>query len=199
MRYPGEDKGKIISITLKYAPVVVGDGVKTLGQLIDSCPRAGKLQHLYKPRHAEKLDQVIEQNEEFQLAFSGSHCRGSIFRNGNQFITDKLTRKLDAIFDDIDGFHYGRLDIKFADINQFMNGESFTILEINGASSEAAHIWDSRTPLKDIFSTLLTQYRILFDIGAKQKKRGHRVPSITSLLKAWKEEKSLTAQYPSTD
>lgn len=199
VRYPGEEKGEIISITLKYAPVVIGDGKQTLEQLIESCPRAGKLQHLYKPRHAHHLDKVIEQGNEFQLTFSGSHCRGSIFRNGNQFITEKLTRKLDQIFDDMDGFHYGRLDIKFADINQFMDGESFTILEINGASSEAAHIWDSSTPLKDIFSTLLTQYRILFDIGAKQKKRGHKAPSITSLLKAWKEEKILTAQYPSTD
>ncbi|MCL9783310.1 D-alanine--D-alanine ligase [Vibrio sp. S4M6] len=199
VRYPGEERGKIFSITLKYAPVVVGDGEKTLEQLIAACPRAGKLQHLYRPRHEDKLQQVIAKGEEFQLAFSGSHCRGSIFRDGNQFITEKLASKLDQIFNDIDGFHYGRLDIKFKDINQFMRGEDFTILEINGASSEAAHIWDSRTPLTDIFSTLLTQYRILFDIGAKQKQRGHKAPSITSLLKAWKEEKILTAQYPSTD
>ncbi|USD41740.1 D-alanine--D-alanine ligase [Vibrio sp. SCSIO 43135] len=199
VRYPEDTRGKIISITLKYAPSVTGDGVSTLQQLIDNCPRAGQLSHLYLPRHEDKLQEVLELGEEFQLAFAGSHSRGSIFRNGNQYITEALSQKLDEIFDDLDGFHYGRLDIKFADIHQFMQGEAFTILEINGASSEAAHIWDRNTPLSEIFSTLLEQYRILFDIGARQKRRGHKTPSMAALLNAWREEKLLTQQYPATD
>lgn len=199
VRYPGEEQGRIISITLKYAPSVVGDGVSTLQQLIERCPRAGQLTHLYFPRHTDKLNWVPEAGQEFQLAFAGSHSRGSIFRNGNQYISEALTRKLDKILKDVKGYHYGRLDIKFEDINQFMAGENFSILEINGASSEATHIWDRNTPLKDIFTTLLTQYRILFEIGALQKKRGHKVPSIVSLLKEWRSEKALTQHYPSTD
>ncbi|MEZ9231765.1 D-alanine--D-alanine ligase [Vibrio amylolyticus] len=199
IRYPGQDKGQIISITLKYAPSVMGDGIRTLQELIEHCPRAGQLSHLYLPRHQDKLDWIPKLGEEFQLAFAGSHSRGSIFRNGNQYISAQLTEKLDEIFDDLEGFHYGRLDIKFNDMEQFMSGEKFTILEINGASSEAAHIWDRNTPLKEIFSTLLQQYRILFDIGAQQKRLGHVTPSIASLLSAWREEKRLTEQYPATD
>ncbi|MEZ8826164.1 D-alanine--D-alanine ligase [Vibrio amylolyticus] len=199
IRYPGQEKGQIISITLKYAPSVVGDGMRTLQELIEHCPRAGQLSHLYLPRHQDKLDWIPKSGEEFQLAFAGSHSRGSIFRNGNQYISAQLTEKLDEIFDDLEGFHYGRLDIKFNDMEQFMSGEKFTILEINGASSEAAHIWDRNTPLKEIFSTLLQQYRILFDIGAQQKRLGHVTPSIASLLSAWREEKRLTEQYPATD
>lgn len=199
VRQPDESKGKIISITLKYAPSVVGDGKQTLKQLIESSPRAGQLSHLYLPRHTDKLDWVPAQGEEFQLAFAGSHSRGSIFRDGNQYISSALTAKLDEVLGDVQGFYYGRLDIKFANIEQFMAGEEFTILEINGASSEAAHIWDRNTPLKDIFATLLKQYRLLFQIGAKQKKLGHKVPSLRTLIRAWRHEKSLTEQYPSTD
>ncbi|MBW3697431.1 ATP-grasp domain-containing protein [Vibrio sp. T187] len=199
VRYPGKKRGKIISITLKYAPSVVGDGVSTLQQLIEQCPRAGQLSHLYLPRHQDKLDWVPDLGTEFQLAFAGSHSRGSIFRNGNQYISDALAQRLDEIFDDFEGFHYGRLDIKFKDIHSLMAGEAFTILEINGASSEAAHIWDRRTPLKEIFSTLLSQYRILFDIGAKQQQRGHKTPAFKELILAWREEKRLTEQYPTTD
>ncbi len=199
VRYPGEAKGKIISITLKYAPSVIGDGVHTLQQLIERSPRAGKLSHLYLPRHTDKLNWIPEKDEEFQLAFAGSHSRGSIFRDGNQYITEALTRKLDTILHDVEGYHYGRLDIKFDNLHDFMKGEKFTILELNGASSEAAHIWDRNTPLKSIFSMLLTQYRLLYSIGAKQKKRGHKPASIKSLLAAWKEEKTLTEHYPSTD
>ncbi|WP_394249337.1 D-alanine--D-alanine ligase [Vibrio profundi] len=199
VRYPGQSKGKVISMTLKYAPTVIGDGKSTLKQLIELCPRAGQLSHLYFPRHTSKLNWVPCKEEEFQLAFAGSHSRGSIFRNGNQFITDKLAQRLDAIFDDFDGFHYGRLDIKFKDMPSLMNGDAFTILEINGASSEAAHIWDRQTPLKEIFTTLLYQYRLLFDIGAQQQQRGFQTPPLKELLLAWKEEKRLTEQYPSTD
>ncbi|MHC6527367.1 MULTISPECIES: D-alanine--D-alanine ligase [unclassified Vibrio] len=199
VRYPGQQRGRIFSMTLKYAPSVIGDGKHTLKRLIERCPRAGQLTHLYFPRYPDKLDWVPKKGEEFQLAFAGSHSRGSIFRNGNQFITEELTRQLDKIFDDFDSFHFGRLDIKFEDIHQFMRGERFMILEINGASSEAAHIWDRNTPLREIFSTLLAQYRMLFDIGAQQKQRGHQTPALKELFHAWREEKQLTQQYPATD
>ncbi|MEP7729642.1 D-alanine--D-alanine ligase [Marinomonas primoryensis] len=199
VRYPGQNEGEIISITLKYTPSVVGDGTHSLRQLIERCPRAGQLTHLYFPRHTQKLDWIPEAGTEYPLAFAGSHSRGSIFRNGNQYITPALTRKLDDILADVDGYYYGRLDIKFADIESFMAGEDFSILEMNGASSEATHIWDRNTKLLDIFSTLLKQYRILFDIGVLQKKRGIKTPTIRALLKAWREEKALTQHYPSAD
>lgn len=199
VRYPGESKGKIISITLKYAPSVVGDGVNTLKQLIESCPRASQLSHLYFPRHLDTLDTVPEPNEEVRLAFAGSHSRGSIFRDGNQYISQALTEKLDDILKDVEGYYYGRLDVKFENILQLMQGENFSILEMNGASSEATHIWDCNTPLKHIFSTLLKQYRILFEIGVLNKKRGFKTPKLTALLKAWRAENKLVSHYPSTD
>ena len=199
VRQPGDKCGKIISITLKYSPYVVGDGKSTLRQLIEGCPRAGKLQHLYLPRHKEHLERVIPEGDEFQLAFAGSHSRGCIFRNGNQFITSELEQKLDQILGDFDGFNYGRLDVKFRDIRQLMSGEDFDILEINGASSEAAHIWDSDTSLSHIFATLLQQYRLLYQIGSKHKKQGHKTPTLGALLEAWREEKLLTQLYPMTD
>ncbi|GAB3487356.1 D-alanine--D-alanine ligase [Marinomonas epiphytica] len=199
VRQPDSKQGEIISITLKYSPLVIGDGKRNLRQLIEDSPRAGQLSHLYLPRHTEKLDWVPANGEEFQLAFAGSHSRGCIFRDGNQYISQALTAKLDEVLGDIDGFFFGRLDIKFKNIDRFMAGEDFTILEINGASSEAAHIWDRNTPLLEIYRTLLKQYRLLFQIGAKQVKLGHKTPSFKSLYQAWRLEKSLTEHYPSTD
>lgn len=199
VRQPEERCGKIISLTLKYSPLVVGDGVSTLKALIERCPRAGKLKHLYLPRHTEDLDRVLGLGEEFQLAFAGSHSRGAIFRSGNAFITEALEKALDGVLADFPGFCYGRLDIKFEDINLLMRGESFDILEINGASSEAAHIWDSDTPLREIFATLLKQYRLLYQIGAKHKQQGLQSPSLSVLMQAWREEKRLTKLYPMTD
>lgn len=199
MRYPGETKGQVFSITLKYAPYIEGDGIKTLQQLIHDDPRAGQLAKIYEERHQQKLDWVLPKGLEFRLAFAGSHSRGSIFKNGNQFITPALTEQLDAIFDDFNGFHYGRLDIKFKNIESLMAGEELQIIEINGASSEATHIWDSKTTLSEIFSTLLFQYRSLYKIGYLQKKAGHKPPKLSALFQALKEENELIKQYPSTD
>ncbi len=199
VRYPGEKRGKIISMTLKYSPSVVGDGKSTLKQLIEACPRAGRLSHLYLPRHTDKLEHILADGEEFRLAFAGSHSRGAIFRDGNQFITDQLEQRFDQVLGDFKGFYYGRLDVKFRDMHSFQQGQYFDILEINGASSEAAHIWDSDTPLSHIYSTLLKQYRLLYRIGAIHKQRGVKTPSLSALLSAWREEKALVEQYPATD
>lgn len=199
IRHPDQKHGEVFSITLKYSPYVVGDGVSSLRALIQSDPRASQLAHLYLPRHQDRLEDVITLGEIFQLAFAGSHSLGCIFKNGNRFISDALVRALDRIFDDYPGYHFGRLDVKFKDIDTLMEGKDFEILEMNGASSEAGHIWDSDTPLSEIFKTLLKQYQHLYQIGAKQKAKGHQVPPLKALWQAYQEEKALMKTYPSTD
>lgn len=199
IREPGCNKGRIFSITLKYAPYVVGDGKRTLRQLIEQDPRARKISHLYINRHRDKLDCIIANQQAFRLAFAGSHCKGSIFRNGNEFITEQLVRVFDKIVDDIDGFYYGRFDVRFENIETLMSGKGFKILEINGASSEATHIWDRNTCLVDVYKTLFYQYRVLFSIGHKNWKRGVKPASLWQLLQAYRREKKLVAQYPKTD
>ena len=92
------------------------------------------------------------------LAFAGNHCRGSIFRNGNAYITPALTEALDQILADVDDFYYGRLDVRFRHIDALMRGEDFEIIEINGAASEATHIWDPDTRFSEVYDTLFLQY-----------------------------------------
>ncbi|VAW62195.1 D-alanine-D-alanine ligase [hydrothermal vent metagenome] len=199
VRHPGQTRGTISSITLKYSPYVIGDGNHSLRQLIEADPRARKISAIYLSRHQSMLDTIIPNKTAFRLSFAGSHSKGSIFRNGNQFISTDLTRAFDKIADDIDGFYYGRFDIRFENTNQLMLGESFSILEINGASAEAAHIWDRNTSLRDVYKTLFHQYKTLFHIGHLNRKNGHRPPSIWQLLKAWRKESRLVRQYPETD
>ena len=78
-RHPSEDTGRIISLTLKYFPYVFGDGKRSLRELILADERAGKLAHLYLPRHAQRLDQIPAPGEAVRLAFAGSHSRGGLF------------------------------------------------------------------------------------------------------------------------
>ncbi len=199
VRDPRHPKGKIISLALKYTPYVVGDGVSTLRQLIASDERAGRLMHLYTSRNAKHLERVLDEGEAFKLLFSASHCRGAIFRDACHLITPELTEHLNTILADIPNFHYGRLDIKFSCVEKLQRGEDIEIVEINTASSESLHIWDSDTRLGAAVKALMFQYHTLFQLGHQNRKLGYKTPGIRKLLQHWRLERELTAQYPETD
>jgi hypothetical protein len=198
-RKPGEDRGRIISITLKYFPHVYGDGVRTLQQLILADPRAGRLSHLYLGRHASRLQWVPNPGEAVRLAFAGSHSRGAIFRNGNQFITSEMEAQFDEIAKRLPEFYFGRFDIRFEDFKHVQAGRGFTIVEINGAGAESTHIWDRRTTLRGAWADLMKQYHWLFQIGSANRDRGFKPMSLRAFLTAYRREKQLTPLYPSTD
>ncbi len=198
-RFPGEETGRVTSITLKYRPTVVGDGKKSIRSLILSDSRASVLRELYLEKNNDRLHMIPRAGEEIALAFAGSHCRGSIFRNGNEYITEALTQKIDDIMLDFPDFYYGRLDVKFKDIASLRNGDDFVIIEVNGVSSEKTHIWDSRTSLFEAFSTLFEQYTTLFKMGYAMTKQGYKAPSIKLLVKTWWQELQRSNTYPSTD
>ncbi len=199
IRYPGEKKGYIFSLTLKYAPYVTGDGIHTLQQLIKQDPRANKIADLYLQRNKLMWDKIVPENMAYRLVFSGSHCRGSIFKSGNFLITKALEETFDEIVEDIDGYYYGRFDIRFKDSELLKQGKDFSIIEINGASSEAAHIWDSDGKYFDAIKTLLFQYKTLFEIAHLNRQKGFKPASIKTLFDAYKKERKLVQSYPETE
>ena len=199
VRQPGASTGRVVSLALKYSPHVVGDGESTLAELIARDCRAGDLQHLYAKRHQANLNEVIEEGKAYRLVFSISHCRGAIFRDGAHLITDELTRRIDQLMSEIPEFYYGRLDIKFSNIESLMQGRDLEIVEINSASSESLHIWDRNARLGTAFTTLLWQYRTLFGLGELNRKRGYKPPKLLDVLNRWRDEKRLAKFHPLTD
>jgi hypothetical protein len=198
-RRPGERRGRIVSITLKYFPHVYGDGVRTLRQLIHDDPRAGRLAHLYLHRHAARLDSVPARGEAIRLAFAGSHSRGAIFRNGTHLVTPAMEARFEALARQLPEFHFGRFDIRFADFAELQRGERFTIVEINGAGAESTHIWDRKTTLMQAWRDLMRQYRWLFEIGSANRARGFAPMRWADFIAAYRREKALTPRYPATD
>ena len=198
-RRPGQGRGRIISITLKYFPHVYGDGRSTLRELIHADPRAGALSHLYLPRHRDRLDTVPAEGEAIRLAFAGSHSRGAIFRDGTAFVTPDMEAAFEAIARRLPEFHFGRFDIRFPDFDAVRAGRGFTIVEINGGGAESTHIWDRSMTLTGAWRALMNQYRWLFEIGAANRARGHLPMSITEFVRAYRREKFLTPRYPATD
>jgi hypothetical protein len=198
-RHPHAPHGRIISVTLKYFPYVYGDGTRTLRQLILDDPRAGKLAHLYLPRHTARLESIPVQDEAIRLAFAGSHSRGAIFRNGTALVTPQMVQSFDAIAQSIPEFYFGRFDIRFEDFAQVQQGLGFTIVEANGAGAESTHIWDRRTSLFTAWADLMKQYRLLFQIGRANVDRGFAPLTLAEFRRWHRREKTLTPLYPSTD
>ena len=142
-RYPGEDHGKITSVTIKEFLTIKGDGEKTLQELIAFDNRAFLYQEIFSVIHKEKMGQILDKDEELVLSFIGNHSKGTRFVNGNHLIDDRLTQLMDELCRPMEGFYYGRLDIKYRDFDELLSGRDFKVLEVNGIISEPTHIYDA--------------------------------------------------------
>jgi membrane protein DedA with SNARE-associated domain len=197
-RLPGSVEGRIFSITLKELPRVVGDGSRTVRQLIESDARAARLSEVYLKRHAERADQVLRQGEVLPLVFAGNHCQGAVFHDGTALATPQLLQRCHQIACAMPEFYFGRFDVRFHDLDAFLRGEDFRVIEINGAGAEATHIWDATATLPDAYVTLFEQFRILFEIGAANRRRGHEPIGLLRFLRVALAYRRLARRYPQT-
>lgn len=174
VRQPGAAHGKITSLTLKFFPSVVGDGKTTLHNLIMADPRAGLLWKAYFPRFKDRLEEVPALGVEIPLVFTGNHRRGAIFCDGAPHVTTAMTNKIEEMSKEIDGFWFGRFDVRYRDLDALKRGEDFTIIELNGAGAEAIHIYDANMTLFGAYRALFKQYLTAFQIGDAIRKRGRK-------------------------
>lgn len=170
VRKPGAESGSIFSITDKRFPTLTGDGATRLGDLILKDRRARIIAATYFARHRHRLDEIVPSGVVVPLSECGNHCQGAIFLNGKNLMSEDLRRSIDAIAHRIPYFHFGRFDIRYRDGESLKMGREFEIVEVNGAGSEATHIWDAQTKLIDAYKTLFTQWCLLFEIGAMVRK-----------------------------
>lgn len=168
-RYPSEPSGHIFSITDKIFPKVTADGKSSLGDLILQDPRARMIASTYFSRLHDQLDEVPAAGVEVLLASCGNHCQGTIFRNGDFLYTTQLHQAIESIAERFPDFYFGRFDIRYSSVEELRQGRNFRIVELNGAGSEATHIWDAKTTLTEAYTTLFKQWDILFQIGLRIK------------------------------
>lgn len=184
VRKPSESAGHIFSITQKVFPRVVGDGKRTLERLILDDERAVCSARLYYERHRDQLRTVPDASVVFPLAELGSHCRGAVFVDGASLWTQELEQRVDAIARSFDGFYFGRFDVRVpGGVDSLRRGDGLRILELNGVTSEATHIYHPGTPLMAAYRVLTEQWRIAFEIGDENRALGARPTSLRELLK----------------
>ena len=145
---------------------------------------------------ASELRRVPRTGEVVRLSFIGSNRVGGLYRDGRRYITKQLERRIDQISHGIPEFYFARFDVRFASLDALMAGEDFSIVEINGAGSEAIHIWDPEGSLADAYKTLFEQQALLFEIGRQNRARGYVPMPLFRMLGFARKQRRLINTYP---
>lgn len=87
-------------------------------------------------------------------------------------LTYMKTVELDKVFlklSSIDGFNFGRFDVKVRDMNEFLlKGSGFMILEVNlGATSMALHAFENKWNLFKMYKVINEQFAFALEIASE--------------------------------
>ena len=178
VHHPDQPAGYIFSITRKVFPVLLGDGRHTLERLILRDQRAVCQARVYLARFRERLSWVPPAGHPIPLVDIGNHCRGTIFLDGADLRSPELEAALDKLVQGNGGFSFGRFDLRAESADALRAGRDFKIMEVNGVTSEATHIYDPKHHALYGWRVLCAQWRLAFAIGAAHARRGTRVLTV---------------------
>lgn len=187
-RLPQEEKGKVTSVVMKEMLTVRGDGRSTLRQLILAQDRAKLQWKKLKVKYDQQLEQIIPPGEMMELVSIGNHCLGTKFLNGNHLINDQLNQVFDTISKSIEGFYYGRFDLRCASLDDLYTG-NVCILELNGCGAEPAHIYDPDYALKDAMADMFLHWKNIYEIARQNNQNGFGYTSLRDGLKYYRKFK----------
>lgn len=171
VRFPSQPGGFVNSITGKEFLSIVGDGVKSLKELILEKDRAKIQWETLRKVYADQLKEIVPSGKKMELVSIGNHCLGTTFLNFNHLINDKLNSSFDSISKQISGFYFGRYDLRCASLQDLENG-NIKIMELNGCGAEPAHIYHPGSSLIKAVAVLITHWRNLYRVSKENHERG---------------------------
>jgi hypothetical protein len=170
-RFPDAEHGVVSSVTAKEFLSVTGDGKRTLEQLIMDMPRARLQEKALKAKYHAEWAIVVPAGKRMELVPIGNHALGTKFINANHLITPRLTATFDRIGKQVDGFFFGRFDLRCATIEDLETG-NIQVVELNGCGAEPAHIYDPTYSFWDAMGVLFRHVRHMYEISVANHERG---------------------------
>ena len=195
-RDPRSGRGAVIGLALRHFPQVVGDGKRTVAALMRADARAMRLAGRAAHQCDTDPELVPAPGQRVRLSTIGSTRVGGLYLDGGHLITPALTAAIDAIARDMGDFHFGRFDVRFTTPEALARGTGFTIMEVNGAGSEAIQAWDPSVGLIAGLRTIFAKQRLLFEIGAANRRRGARPIGLLALARLNAAQNRLLDAYP---
>ncbi|MBT9484484.1 hypothetical protein [Sediminibacterium sp.] len=187
VRYPNEKHGRITGIVEKEFLTVTGDGVNTIEALLKLNPRYILQLSVLVKTLGESIYEVMEKDEERILVPYGNHVRGSLFLDSTGLVNDKLEKLIDAISRSIDGFYFGRLDIRYTSFEELAEDKNWCIIELNGAGSEPTHIYDPSHSIFFAWKEIMRHWKMLYKVSVQNKRKGFFYLTYKEGMKMFKE------------
>lgn len=170
-RLPGEAKGHVTGIVGKEFLALKGDGKHTMTELIAKEPRYLLQLPVLIDTYGDKLNQVLPAGETKTLVPYGNHARGAKFIDLSHLITNELTEAIDNMCQQVPEFYFGRLDVMYNNWDELSRGENLAIIELNGASSEPTHIYDTKHSVFFAWREIIRHWKLLYQVSKLNKQQ----------------------------
>ena len=180
-RYPNEERGHLSGIVKKEFLSVTGDGNSTVEQLLSRNKRAILQLPVLSVNEKDKMNLILKEKEELVIVPYGNHVRGAKFLDDSDLIDEELANTIDTISKKINGFYFGRLDIRYNDWEELKKGKNFSIVELNGSGSEPTHIYDPKHSIFWAWKEIIKHWKILYRIS-KLNHRLQKTPYMTTRM-----------------
>lgn len=196
-RLPHEENGHVTGIVRKEFLSVTGNGRSTIRELLYRDARALLQKESIERMHGSDLDSVLEEGEKRIVVPYGNHARGAMFLDDSHLIDEQLRSTFDAICKRIEGFFYGRLDIRYKDWEELKQGKNFSIIEVNGAGSEPTHIYDPKNSLFYAWKEITKHWAILYKVSKANHQRGVPYMSLKEGMQMFRNDKETSRKLAS--
>lgn len=171
-RYPDEEKGHISGIVRKELLAVIGDGKSAIIELLMKDKRFILQLPVLVKLYGDALHDVLPAGEIKELVPYGNHARGAKFLDDSHLADEVFTKSIDHICRQVQGFYYGRLDIRYDTWEDLRQGKNISVIELNGAGSEPTHMYDPRHSLFFAWKEIIRHWIILARISRINHKKG---------------------------
>jgi hypothetical protein len=189
VRYPSKPSGGVTSVVMKEMLAVTGDGKSSLQELILQKDRAKLQWSTLRKAYGSRLHEVLPKGENLQLVHIGNHCLGTKFLDGSHLINSEISSTFDLISKQIEGFYFGRFDIRCASLDDLYSG-NISVMELNGCGAEPGHIYHPGYSLRQAVAELIRHWRNIFVIARENVGRGKAYTSFAEALSYYRKFKA---------
>ncbi len=179
-RHPGSANGIITSVTGKEYLSVTGDGISNICELIKANDRAFLQMENLRLSGNINFNRFLHKGEKMVLAPFGNHTRGAMFLDYCSIIDDELTATFNKMSKQIEGFYFGRFDLKCKSIDDLKKGHHFLVLELNGAGAEPSHIYQPGFSFIKAQQVITSHYKMMYLAAKANHKKGIPFMSLQS-------------------
>ncbi|MDR2981768.1 MAG: alpha/beta fold hydrolase [Puniceicoccales bacterium] len=187
-RLPGEARGRILAVVEKRPVTVLGDGHRTLEELIWADDRAVSMGSLYLRLNWRRAADVIPAGETVPLSVIGTHRCGIRTVDRQELRTEALAAIFDRIADKVEGgLHYMVYDMRVEKEAMLQDGTKITITGVSGAGSVSSRLHDQYVRLGYSFASSRRQIRRAWVAAEVLRTTGVKTASLWETLATWGE------------